>query len=121
MDDAFAQEGDAGPATHLTLDQFHVSHADLVDAGVAAEGQSGAEDIDIEAGPCQLTGEDGLQQLTKRLLLQSALEGEITDHLGYDRNDPAGRNGGNSRNGTRAVTSLREPPVSSSTSRRSGS
>jgi hypothetical protein len=32
-----------------------------------------------------LTGEGGvLQQLTKRLL-QSALEGEITDHLGYDK------------------------------------
>ena len=32
----------------------------------------------------QLTGEGGLlQQLTKRLL-ESALEGEITDHLGYD-------------------------------------
>lgn len=38
----------------------------------------------------QLTGEGGLlQQLTKRLL-ESALEGEITDHLGYDKHDPAG-------------------------------
>ncbi|GAB2829129.1 hypothetical protein GCM10027176_36650 [Actinoallomurus bryophytorum] len=42
----------------------------------------------------QLTGEGGLlQQLTKRLL-ESALEGEITDHLGYDKHDPAGRNTG---------------------------
>lgn len=46
-----------------------------------------------------------LQQLTKRLL-ESALEGEITDHLGYDKHDPAGKNGGNSRNGTRAKTVL---------------
>ena len=39
----------------------------------------------------QLTGEGGLlQQLTKRVL-ESALEGEITDHLGYDKHDPAGR------------------------------
>lgn len=54
----------------------------------------------------QLTGEGGLlQQLTKRLL-ESALEGEITDHLGYDKHDPAGKNGGNSRNGTRAKTVL---------------
>jgi len=53
-----------------------------------------------------LTGEGGvLQQLTKRLL-ESALEGEITDHLGYEKNDPAGRNGGNSRNGHRAKTVL---------------
>jgi len=34
--------------------------------------------------------------------LASDLEGEITDHLGYDKRDPAGKNGGNSRNGTRS-------------------
>jgi hypothetical protein len=33
---------------------------------------------------------------------QSALD----DHLGYERNDPTGRNGGNSRNGHRAKTVL---------------
>jgi transposase-like protein len=54
----------------------------------------------------QLTGEGGLlQQLTKRVL-ESALEGEITDHLGYDKHDPAGKDGGNSRNGTRSKTVL---------------
>jgi transposase-like protein len=54
----------------------------------------------------QLTGAGGLlQQLTKRVL-ESALEGEITDHLGYDKHDPAGKNSGNSRNGTRAKTVL---------------
>ena len=59
-----------------------------------------------QAEGLQLTGEGGLlQQLTKRLL-ESALEGEITDHLGYDKLDPAGKNGGNSRNGTRAKTVL---------------
>jgi putative transposase len=34
------------------------------------------------------------------------VEGELDDHLGYERNDPAGRNGGNSRNGHRAKTVL---------------
>lgn len=59
-----------------------------------------------QAGGLQLTGEGGLlQQLTKRLL-ESALEGEIKDHLGYDKHDSAGKNGGNSRNGTRAKTVL---------------
>ena len=54
----------------------------------------------------QLTGEGGLlQQLTKRVL-ESALEGEITDHLGYDKHDPAGRGSGNTRNGSRAKTVL---------------
>ena len=52
----------------------------------------------------QLTGEGGLlQQLTKRLL-ESALDGEITDHLGY--HDPVGRGTGNSRNETRTKTEL---------------
>jgi len=56
----------------------------------------------------QLTGEGGLlAQLTKRVL-ESALEGEITDHLGYDRGDPAGKNGGNSRNGVRSKTVVTE-------------
>jgi putative transposase len=56
----------------------------------------------------QLTGEGGLlQQLTKRVL-ESALEGEITGHLGYDKGDPAGKNGGNSRNGVRGKTVLTE-------------
>ena len=59
-------------------------------------------------GGLQLTGEGGLlAQLTKRLV-ESALEGEITDHLGYDRHDVAGRDGGNSRNGQRAKTVLTE-------------
>jgi len=59
-----------------------------------------------QAEGLQLTGEGGLlQQLTKRLL-ESALEGEITDHLGYDKHDPAGNNGGNSRNGKRGKTVL---------------
>ncbi|MFD9820165.1 IS256 family transposase [Streptomyces violascens] len=54
----------------------------------------------------QLTGEGGLlQQLTKRVL-ESALEGEITDHVGYDKHDAVGRNSGNSRNGTRTKAVL---------------
>lgn len=60
------------------------------------------------AAGLQLTGEGGLlAQLTKRVL-ESALEGEISDHLGYDKGDPAGKNGGNSRNGVRAKTVLTE-------------
>ena len=44
-----------------------------------------------QAEGLQLTGEGGLlQHLTKRLL-ESALEGEITDHRGYDKHDAAGQ------------------------------
>jgi transposase-like protein len=59
-----------------------------------------------QAKGLQLTGEGRLlQQLPKRLL-ESALEGEIPDHLGYDKHDPAGKNGGNSRNGARSKAVL---------------
>ena len=51
----------------------------------------------------QLTGQGGLlQQLTKRVL-ESALEGEIADHLGYEKHDAAGRGSGNSRNKAAAL------------------
>src|SRR3954452_24884013 len=60
------------------------------------------------AGGLALTGEGGLlAQLTKRVL-EAALEGEISDHLGYDRHDPPGRDSGNSRNGHRSKTVLTE-------------
>jgi putative transposase len=60
------------------------------------------------ANGLQLTGEGGLLQRLTKLVVESALEGEITDHLGYDKHDPAGKNGGNSRNGTRTKTVLTE-------------
>src|SRR5215207_9413475 len=51
-----------------------------------------------------LVGPGGLLAgLTKRVL-EAALEGELTDHVGYEPHDPAGRGSGNSRNGTRTKT-----------------
>ena len=55
-----------------------------------------------------LVGPDGLLQQLAKLVLEGALEGELTDHLGYEAGDPVGRNGGNSRNGSRAKTVLTE-------------
>ena len=46
-----------------------------------------------------LTGEGGLLTGLIQRVLQGALEAEITDHLGYEPHDPAGRGSGNSRNG----------------------
>lgn len=54
--------------------------------------------------PEEILGEDGiLKDLTKRLV-ERALEGELTDHLGYEQHDPTGRGSGNSRNGKTAKT-----------------
>jgi transposase-like protein len=53
-----------------------------------------------------LVGPGGvLSDLTKQVL-ETALEAEITEHLGYPKHDPSGRDGGNSRNGTRSKTVL---------------
>lgn len=49
--------------------------------------------------PEEIVGEGGLvSELTKRLM-ERALEGELTEHLGYERHAPEGRLSGNSRNG----------------------
>ncbi|MRR56562.1 MAG: IS256 family transposase [Deltaproteobacteria bacterium] len=49
--------------------------------------------------PEDLIGENGLlKQLTKKLL-ERAMQAEITEHLGYEKNAPSGKNSGNSRNG----------------------
>ena len=56
----------------------------------------------------ELVGPGGLlNQLTKRVL-ETALEEEMSEHLGYDKHDPVGRNRGNSRNGIRSKTVLTE-------------
>jgi transposase-like protein len=57
-------------------------------------------------GGLQLAGKDGLLGQLTKMVLEGALEGELDDHLGYGKNDPAGRDGGNSRSGHRAKTVL---------------
>jgi transposase-like protein len=42
------------------------------------------------------------------MVVEDALEGELDDHLSYDRHDPESRDGGNSRNWHRAKTVLTE-------------
>jgi putative transposase len=56
----------------------------------------------------RLTGEGGLLARLTKIVVESTLEGEMEDHLGYARHDPAGRDGGNSRNGTRSKELLTE-------------
>ena len=56
----------------------------------------------------ELVGPNGLlNQLTKNVL-ETALDAEMVEHLGYDKHDPAGRGSGNSRNGSRAKTVFTE-------------
>ncbi|HET7172671.1 MAG TPA: IS256 family transposase [Nocardioidaceae bacterium] len=53
-----------------------------------------------------LTGPEGLLKALTKTVIETALEEEMSDHLGYDKHQPVGRNRGNSRNGKRSKTVL---------------
>ena len=54
--------------------------------------------------PEDLIGETGLLKQLTKALLERALGAELTQHLGYEKHDPAGYHSGNSRNGASAKT-----------------
>jgi transposase-like protein len=76
----------------------HIDHQRLAEELVAK----------ARADGMQLVGEGGLLTGLTKSVLETALEAEMSEHLGYDKHDPAGRTGGNSRNGTRTKTVLTE-------------
>jgi putative transposase len=55
-----------------------------------------------------LTGPDGLLKQLTKVVLETALDQELTEHLGHEKNAPAGNETGNVRNGTRPKTVLTE-------------
>src|SRR5271163_4218815 len=71
----------------------------------SAEQQAAAELVRLaqEQG-LSLTGPDGLLKQLTKAVLETALNEEMTEHLGYGKHDPAGVGAGNIRNGTRAAT-----------------
>jgi transposase-like protein len=90
---------------------------DVVDVTSAAD-ESAVDAVDEQllrqlsdrarAEGLRLTGEGGLLGRLTKLVVESSLEGEMDDHLGYGKHDPVGRDGGNSRNGRRPKTLLTE-------------
>jgi putative transposase len=88
--------------TDVTISQGHD------EAGLSAADEQLLRELTerARAGGLKLTGQGGLLGKLTKMVVEGALEGELDDHLGYERNDPAGRNGGNSRNGHRAKTVL---------------
>ena len=50
--------------------------------------------------PEDIIGENGLLKELTKAILERALQAELTDHLGYEKHEPAGYHSGNSRNGT---------------------
>jgi transposase-like protein len=74
-------------------------------AEVTAEQQAAVELVRMakEKG-LSLTGPDGLLKLLTKSVIETALSEEMTDHLGYEKHDPAGVGADNIRNGTRSKT-----------------
>jgi putative transposase len=56
----------------------------------------------------ELVGPGGLLNRLTKNVLETALEAEMDEHLGYEKHDVGGRGSGNSRNGTRTKTVLTE-------------
>lgn len=75
-----------------------VDHKQLAEQLLAQAKEQGVE----------LVGPNGLLNQLTRNVLETALDAEMTEHLGYDKHNPTGRGSGNSRNGTRAKTVFTE-------------
>jgi transposase-like protein len=79
------------------------------DVEQSAEAQAAVELVRLarEQG-LSLTGPDGLLKQFTKSVIETALSEEMTEHLGFEKHDPAGAGTGNVRNGTRAKTVLTE-------------
>src|SRR6478672_3977820 len=87
----------------LVADEPRSTGADFV------EELKAAGDLDrlfarIDAGEVELTGSDGLIPGLIKAALERGLQAELSDHLGYDKGDPAAALFANSRNGTTPKT-----------------
>jgi putative transposase len=58
----------------------------------------------VDADGLALTGEGGFLPEMIKAVLERGLQAELTDHLGYEKGDPAGRGSPNSRNGATPKT-----------------
>src|SRR5215207_2984724 len=83
----------AGPADAVGVVE------ELVESGLLEEVMAR-----VDAGDLQLTGDGGFLPTMIKAVLERGLAAELTDHLGYDKGDPAGQGSPNSRNGTTPKT-----------------
>jgi putative transposase len=105
------REGVTAPAGYLPL-----SGADQAAGGDAAAVVRSVLDDQLldelvakmRAGGTRLSGPGGFLTEMLKAVLERGLQAELTEHLGYDKHDPAGKGSGNSRNGTTPKTLLTE-------------
>lgn len=88
------------PAKPVSSDRDELA-ADVIDDELVERLMAQAD-----AEGAELLGPNGLLTDLTRRVLERALDEELTDHLGYERGDPAGRGSGNSRNGSTPKTVL---------------
>ena len=86
--------GSAGPPRSVPLVGDEPAMREWADELVARARSEGVE----------LTGENGLLTALVRQVLQTGLEVELSEHLGYEPHAVEGRGSGNSRNGSYAKT-----------------
>jgi putative transposase len=72
---------------------------EMVDAGLLDHLMSR-----VDADGLALTGEGGLLPELVKAVLERGLQAELSEHLGYEKGDPAGRGSPNSRNGSTPKT-----------------
>ncbi|MGH9260985.1 MAG: IS256 family transposase, partial [Acidimicrobiales bacterium] len=58
----------------------------------------------VDANDLRLTGEGGFLPEMIKAVLERGVQAELTDHLGYEKHDPAGRGSPDSRNGSTPKT-----------------
>jgi putative transposase len=95
-------------------DTIDLRSTEVTPAGLELEGEPSLEQLAVQLMDrahdqgVSLIGPGGLLAGLTKTVLESALEGELTEHLGYDPYEVTGHHSGNSRNGTRKKTVLTE-------------
>ena len=89
---------EAVTSTKTTENQTQISEADAARELVRMAKEQGLS----------LTGPDGLLKQLTKTVIETALDEEMTEHLGYEKHDAAGKQTANSRNGVRPKTVLTE-------------
>ena len=94
--------------TETLVDVSPPQEKDLPPAAPSAEELEAARELVRQARDrgVALTGPDGLLKALTKTVIETALEEEMSDHLGYDKHQQVGRNRANSRNGRRGKTVL---------------
>ena len=91
-----------GKDTHVSQNQPDPDHETEAARRLAETFEPAAIDAllaDAQATGTPIDGVDGLLNQMTKAVIERSLQTEMTHHLGYDRDDPAGAGTGNSRNG----------------------